>query len=141
MAQEYNARIKLKRDTSTNWTTNNPVLLNGEVVLVDTAAGELRAKIGDGTKTYTQLPFADELLESLLDIPALISEHNSASDAHLDIRTLINNLEAEVDDKADTSALSDFYTKSEIDNYELITTDEIDTICGGSVQYAEDVMF
>ena len=101
MAQEYNARIKLKRDTSTNWTTNNPILLNGEVVLVDTAAGELRAKIGDGTKTYTQLPFADELLETLLDIPALISEHNSASDAHSDIRTLISGLNTELNTKAD----------------------------------------
>lgn len=61
-----NVRIRQKRDTSANWTANNPVILNGEIILVDTADGELRAKIGDGTKTYTQLPFTDEALRSLI---------------------------------------------------------------------------
>lgn len=62
----FNARIKLKRDTAVNWTVNNPVLLNGEIILIDTDSGELRAKIGDGTKTYTQLPFTDEILRNLI---------------------------------------------------------------------------
>jgi hypothetical protein len=61
---------KFKRDTSANWTKNNPVILNGEIILVDTAEGELRAKIGDGTKTYTQLPFSDEVLKSLINTVA-----------------------------------------------------------------------
>ena len=61
------ARIKCRRDTSANWTQNNPVLLYGEIILVDTSTGELRAKIGDGVKTYTQLPFSDEVLRSLID--------------------------------------------------------------------------
>lgn len=65
--KEILARVKHKRDTSSNWTQNNPVLLNGEIILVDTAEGELRAKIGDGTKTYTQLPFSDEALRSLIN--------------------------------------------------------------------------
>lgn len=65
--KEFNARIKQKRDTSANWESRNPVLLNGEIILVDTNAGELRAKIGDGTKTYTQLPFSDEALRSLIN--------------------------------------------------------------------------
>ena len=62
----FNTRIKLKRDTAVNWTVNNPVLLNGEIILVDTDGGELRAKVGDGTKTYTQLPFTDEILRNLI---------------------------------------------------------------------------
>ena len=62
----FNTRIKLKRDTAVNWTVNNPVLLNGEIILVDTDSGELRAKVGDGTKTYTQLPFTDEILKNLI---------------------------------------------------------------------------
>ena len=65
--KEFNARIKQKRDTSANWESRNPVILNGEIILVDTNAGELRAKIGDGTKTYTQLPFSDEALRSLIN--------------------------------------------------------------------------
>ena len=63
---EINTRIKNRRDTSANWTAANPVLLNGEIILVDTAAGDTRKKIGDGTSTYLQLPFEDEKLESAL---------------------------------------------------------------------------
>ena len=65
MSKNINARIALKRDTSANWTNYNPVLLNGELILVDTDNG-LRAKIGDGIKTYTQLPFTDEALRALI---------------------------------------------------------------------------
>lgn len=70
MAREFLSRIQNKRDTSANWTKNNPIVLNGEIILVDTAEGELRAKIGDGTKTYTQLPFSDEALKSLINTVA-----------------------------------------------------------------------
>lgn len=66
MSQNLNVRIALKRDTSANWTTANPVLLNGEIILVDTADGQLRAKVGNGVKTYTQLPFTDEALRALI---------------------------------------------------------------------------
>lgn len=73
---EYKARIEHKRDTDSNWLAANPVVLNGEIILVDTDDGELRAKIGDGVKTYDLLPFSDEALRSLVssnttDISAL----------------------------------------------------------------------
>lgn len=68
MAQKIiNARAKNKRDTSANWTAADPVLLDGEIIIVDTAEGEVRTKIGDGTKKYSQLPFEDEKLRSLLN--------------------------------------------------------------------------
>lgn len=60
------SRIKMKRDTSANWNTNNPILLNGEIIIVDTEAGETRYKIGDGTRTYSQLPFQDEYIRNLI---------------------------------------------------------------------------
>lgn len=63
----FNARVKNKRDTSANWTTQDPVLLNGEIIAVDTASGETRFKIGDGTKKYSQLPFQDEILRNIID--------------------------------------------------------------------------
>lgn len=62
----YNVRIQNKRDTASNWETNNPVLLSGELIVVDTDAGDARFKIGDGVKTYTQLPFQDESLYNVL---------------------------------------------------------------------------
>ena len=62
----YNARVQNKRDTSANWTANDPVLLNGEIIIVDTAAGDVRYKVGDGSKKYSQLPFTDEaIIESI----------------------------------------------------------------------------
>ena len=63
---EINGRMKQKRDTAANWEAKNPVILNGEIVLVDTNAGELRTKIGDGVKKYSQLPFSDEVLRNLI---------------------------------------------------------------------------
>ena len=47
-------RIVLRRDTSINWTTNNPVLLLGEPGYeTDTA----RMKIGDGSTLWADLPY------------------------------------------------------------------------------------
>ena len=67
MAQKtYNARVQSKRDKSANWTSENPVLLDGEIIIVDTSSGETRFKIGDGTKKYSQLPFEDEAVRSLV---------------------------------------------------------------------------
>lgn len=83
MAREFLSRIQNKRDTSANWTKNNPVILNGEIILVDTAEGELRAKIGDGTKTYTQLPFSDEALKSLINTVAQnVADNTTARHSH-----------------------------------------------------------
>ena len=78
-SNQLNARVLWKRDTSANWTSHNPVLLNGEIIIVDTDIGETRFKIGDGTKTYTQLPFEDEAIRSLIlnkSIPDYTSEDN-----------------------------------------------------------------
>lgn len=81
---EINGRTKQKRDTAANWEVINPVILNGEIVLVDTSAGELRAKIGDGVKKYSQLPFSDEVLRNLItnkadksDIPTALKNPNA----------------------------------------------------------------
>ena len=81
--------IRHKRDTAANWTNHNPVLLNGELILVDTAEGQLRVKIGDGIKTYTQLPFMDDALRTLITD---VDNNNSK----VVLKDLINNAEDEV---------------------------------------------
>lgn len=53
----FNARIKNKRDTSANWVSKDPVLLDGELIIVDTAGGETRFKVGDGTSKWSELNF------------------------------------------------------------------------------------
>lgn len=58
-----NTRIQLKYDTYANWTTNNPVLLSGEiaVVVVPASAGAVPNeptvlfKVGDGTTNFNTL--------------------------------------------------------------------------------------
>lgn len=103
--KEILTRIKHKRDTSLNWTINNPVLLNGEIILVDTAegGGELRAKIGDGIKTYTQLPFSDEILRDLINdnkvtIDDALSSTSTNPVQNKVINTAINNLNTLIGD-------------------------------------------
>ena len=47
-------KIQLRHDTSTNWTTYNPVLLEGEVG-VETDTNKM--KIGDGSTAWNSLPY------------------------------------------------------------------------------------
>ena len=60
-------RTQISRDTSAHWTKYDPVLLDGEIVIVDTAEGEVRYKVGNGTKKYIQLPFDDEAVKTLIN--------------------------------------------------------------------------
>lgn len=76
--KKLDARVKLKTDTSANWTSKNPILLDGELIIVITSSGEKRFKIGDGVKTYKQLPFQDEIVRGL--IPAISLKTWTASD-------------------------------------------------------------
>ena len=65
MEKTFKSRIKHKLDTSANWTSKNPILLDGEIILVETDNG-IRLKIGNGTSRYNSLPFFDEALISLI---------------------------------------------------------------------------
>lgn len=58
----WNTRIQQKKDTDVNWTSNNPVLLENELIIVEMANGECRLKIGDGVHVYKDLPFLDQSL-------------------------------------------------------------------------------
>ena len=64
---QINTRIRQKKDTAANWTSSNPVILNGELIAVETATGAIRLKVGDGLKTFSQLPFLDELIYNTID--------------------------------------------------------------------------
>ena len=60
MTKTIQATVKNRTDTAANWTQKNPVLAEGEIIVVQTSEGETRLKIGDGVKTFTQLPYTDE---------------------------------------------------------------------------------
>ena len=63
----FNTRIKNKKDTLANWESNNPVLLDGEIIFIINTDGTIRSKIGDGTNTYSALPFLDDKINSLIN--------------------------------------------------------------------------
>lgn len=73
----FNTRVKNKRDTEANWKSKNPVLLDGEIIIVITTSGDTRFKVGDGKKTYNQLPFQDQKTRDL--IPSVDSSLSSTS--------------------------------------------------------------
>lgn len=75
--KQFNSRIQWKKDTASNWTSNNPVLLNGEIAIVVTNTNETRFKIGDGTSSFTALPYQDEAVR------ALITAADDKIDAHI----------------------------------------------------------
>lgn len=48
-------RLRMRRGTKSQWTSANPVLKSGEIVIeTDT----LQVKIGDGSTNYNSLPYA-----------------------------------------------------------------------------------
>jgi hypothetical protein len=58
------AKIQLRRDTSANWTSNNPILLAGEMALSTdvfyTGTDQPRYKIGNGVDTWLNLDYVPE---------------------------------------------------------------------------------
>ncbi len=56
-----NVRIRNKRDTNNNFEQNDPVLLNGEIVVVDHETDGMKIKIGDGINRYSSLPYFNPL--------------------------------------------------------------------------------
>lgn len=64
----WNTRIQQKKDTDANWTSNDPILLENELIVVEMESGECRFKIGDGTSSYTELPFIASGFSGVLGI-------------------------------------------------------------------------
>ena len=56
-----NIKISLRSDSLENWISSDPVLKNGELVMVnDISAGLVRFKIGNGVSAFMQLPYVNE---------------------------------------------------------------------------------
>lgn len=57
-----NVKVKGPYDTAANWANSTRVLLKGEKVYAKVDSGSVRSKTGDGTKTFSQLPYDDEAI-------------------------------------------------------------------------------
>ena len=62
-----------RRDTEANWQSINPIVANGEQIIVDTANG-IKIKIGDGVKHFNDLEYIDKPITDLLNQKANKSE-------------------------------------------------------------------
>lgn len=85
-------RIQFRRDTSANWTTYNPVLMEGEVGYeTDTK----KRKIGDGTNTWNNLDYlaAENISQELGDSENItISQKLAANVSKEIIKNTTNNV-------------------------------------------------
>mgnify|MGYP002859151340 CR=1 FL=1 len=84
-------RILVRRDTTANWTANNPVLALGEIGADMTLH---RLKVGNGLSTWTALPWSDEdIIDSLTSdrTDAALSANQGKA-----LKTNITNLQTSV---------------------------------------------
>ena len=122
--------------------------MNGEIIIYDEDDNYdyKRIKIGNGTDNVNDLDFVinKEVIDTDLNGKADKEHSHTIAD--------VTNLQSSLDAKVPTSrtingkALSSnitlsasdvsAYTKTEIDDMEFITTADIDTICGGTIQVA-----
>ena len=114
-------RIKLKYDTLTNWQGEGAsvVLLKGEVAICEVPTGgsleqvtppAILFKVGDGVKTFAQLPWVSGLAADVYawakaatkptytasEVGAAPTNHNHTTSAITDFTTAVNSL---IDDK------------------------------------------
>lgn len=67
--KSLNTRISQKYDTLENWESNNPVLLKGEIALVEVSSNNnlvhnaptVLMKVGDGESTFSELEYSSSL--------------------------------------------------------------------------------
>lgn len=125
-----NIRTRFPRDTSANWAQYNPVLLNGEIIIVDTDAGEVRYKVGDGAKKYSQLPFDDEAVRALISARGACKQfENPALTASSGVCTwtVTHNMNKKV-----VWNIVEIATKEEVLATVVVTSDNVLTVKFGS---------
>lgn len=94
-----NTRISLKYDTYENWSTNNPVLLSGEVAIatVPSATGAVKQapsvlmKVGDGTNKYNDLQFVSGLAANVSSWALAAAKPGYSAEEITGLQEFINN--------------------------------------------------
>lgn len=66
MATTLKARIHHKVDDEEAWHSNDPILIDGEIIISVQSNGLRKIKVGDGESRYSELPYLmDELLSEI----------------------------------------------------------------------------
>lgn len=92
--------IELRRDTSTNWAINNPVLSNGELGI----SSDLKQfKIGNGSSTWSELEYVNALPSQYLSLAVASATYDvlgSASAAEFNAKAYADSVIANLIDSA-----------------------------------------
>lgn len=128
----------------------NPHAVTLSQLGVDATYAELNCVMGATSNIQTQLDNKQNVItgaattiasDNLIASRVLISDSSGKVGTHAVSATelahllgVTSNVQTQLNAKADSSALSDYYTKTEIDNMELITVEDIDAICGATIQ-------
>lgn len=78
------------------------------------------------------------VVDIINDLTTNVSDKPLSAAQGVVLKSLINELDTEFKNHNHDSV---YYTRDQIDNMEFVTVGDIDTICGSTIQYAEDVMF
>lgn len=79
-------RILICNDTSANWGSSEKVLLKGELAIEFTTDGAPKFKVGDGTNTFSALPYATMTTAEITT--AITNAVNAAKHSHTNKTTL-----------------------------------------------------
>ena len=79
-------RILICNDTSANWGSSEKVLLKGELAIEFTTDGAPKFKVGDGTNTFSALPYATMTTAEIT--AAITNAVNAAKHSHANKTTL-----------------------------------------------------
>lgn len=96
------------------------------------------------THKHTTADLTDYAVDTSLSSNSTNPVQNKVLDAEFEaVSEAMGALEQAIDGKASSSHDHNdaYYTKTEIDTFELITIDDIDTICGSDIVAASDLTF
>lgn len=86
-----NVRIILKYDTETNWTTNDPILKQGEIGICTSNSSVVRFKVGDGTSKYSALPWCSALASDVAAWAKAANKPTYTANEISELNTFVNN--------------------------------------------------
>lgn len=61
MLNNINMKISQRHDALSNFEKSNPRLIDGELVACELSDGTIRFKLGNGTASFNELEFVDEI--------------------------------------------------------------------------------
>lgn len=138
---ERKARVKNIKDTTSNWTSTNPILLSGEIGFEIKTNGQLAMKVGDGVTSWNALPYITKTIEEITNLyntlQSQIDNIVVAASGSGDVTSEVVQARVDSDgvnhntlkDRLDTNFGS--FKNAFIGGNENITALSVETICGG----------